>query len=1014
MIDYERLNNDINMLDLAERYTKLKRNGKGYRGTCPIHHGDNPSAFSVKDNHWHCYTRCGTGGGAVRFYMLAEGVDGIEAAKRLAQMYGLRLDDYGITEESIREEERRASIASVLGAAADFYAERLYSDAGKDALAYLHRRGLTDETIKAARLGWSDGSGLPAVLDAQDARALARQIGLLRADGRDFTANGGGGQAAPWGWIVMPHAYGGQVSYLSARAVELPDTERPNPGDKSRNLPGGKQVYWAVTDATDRRLIIVEGQMDALTLMQLGYNALALCGLTELSDVDMRRIRRYETLALGVDDDQAGRAKLGAMDSAITRLVNEMGPMTLVLTPPAKDWNAAVETLTSEHVERLLDEADTWLDLRLEQAANGRRAELDRRMAEIGALLAKLPEGSRMAYVTTAARQLGIGKTDVRRLITTAAQGSMNESGGLAAIRDGRLEFLGEPLGNFWAKIEREQVLDDGQNAPRVRYRIAGGLHTGERLPSVEIPAEEMPDMRWMPRHWGARVIPYVGRSQYHKLVRAMQEVSIPTLRRETVYEYTGWTMSGGRRAYLSASGALDVDKLDDTVQVDLGQNNLRHYHLPFPPTDNAQIQAAVSASLEFLSLAPLDVTAPLWAAMYAAPLTSVKSLNAVMWIYGTTQTGKSTITHLALTHFGAGFIDGHDYNAPMDWTSTATALEGGMFRVKDAPFVIDDFAPQFASKADSIRMHKKAHYVVRSVGNRSSRSRSSGDLSERVTRVPRGLVIATAENPLVGQSTVGRMIQVSVAAGTVFADRERLDAAQRLGQAGLYSQAMSLYLRWLMTHWETATARYATDVETASGAARSDKRMQNRLPDYFGVLSAAQRMALWAFHEMGVLSAMDASRMADDNDAAILGVIASQAQRVSMESPIHKFVTAIGSLLGRQRVYLAPRTGSNGYVPPERADLIGWYDPDEPERVYFDIETALAHAKDYWRGLDENLDIMPDALARQFQQAGLLLESSPGRTKVSKWVAGRNRWVLAVDGRRVEAEYQVSLKNEA
>ena len=54
---------------------------------------------------------------------------------------------------------------------------------------------------------------------------------------------------------------------------------------------------------------------------------------------------------------------------------------------------------------------------------------------------------------------------------------------------------------------------------------------------------------------------------------------------------------------------------------------------------------------------------------MYAAPLCPFKTLDAVIWVYGTTQTGKSTITHLALTHFGAGFIRGHAYRAPRDWT---------------------------------------------------------------------------------------------------------------------------------------------------------------------------------------------------------------------------------------------------------------------------------------------------------------------------------------------------------
>src|SRR5690606_24070425 len=163
---------------------------------------------------------------------------------------------------------------------------------------------------------------------------------------------------------------------------------------------------------------------------------------------------------------------------------------------------------------------------------------------------------------------------------------------------------------------------------------------------------------------------------------------------------------------FLTASGWLGEDGLNDQVRVDLGLNNLRHYAFP---KDECDPEEAVRATLEFLQLGPRKVTAPLWAAMYAAPLTSLRPLNAVISVYGTTQSGKSTLSHLALTHFGTGFVQGRDYHAPIDWTSTVTAIEAAMFLAKDVPLVIDDFAPQFSSLAEARAMHKKGHHVVRS-----------------------------------------------------------------------------------------------------------------------------------------------------------------------------------------------------------------------------------------------------------------------------------------------------------
>lgn len=94
-------------------------------------------------------------------------------------------------------------------------------------------------------------------------------------------------------------------------------------------------------------------------------------------------------------------------------------------------------------------------------------------------------------------------------------------------------------------------------------------------------------------------------------------------------------------------------------------------------------------------------------------------------------------------------------------------------------------------------------------MGNRFARSRSHADLSQQTTRFPRGLVLITAENPLVGQSIVGRVVYVPIAPGEVLPDGsetdkghgDRLSALQIQAQAGLLSQAMSLCVQYIAQH---------------------------------------------------------------------------------------------------------------------------------------------------------------------------------------------------------------------
>ena len=119
-----------------------------------------------------------------------------------------------------------------------------------------------------------------------------------------------------------------------------------------------------------------------------------------------------------------------------------------------------------------------------------------------------------------------------------------------------------------------------------------------------------------------------------------------------------------------------------------------------------------------------------------------------------------------------------------------------------------------------------------------------------------------------------------------------------------------------------------------------------------------------------------------------------------------------IAYLLVEGKVYLAPRTLDEEYQPPFNADQIGYYDSGADQKmIYLRTETSLARAKEYWRGLDENLDIMPDALRRQLRQVdGLLAQVGERQVEASKSCRGIKQRVLVVDIHKVEQMYGVSL----
>ena len=135
------------------------------------------------------------------------------------------------------------------------------------------------------------------------------------------------------------------------------------------------------------------------------------------------------------------------------------------------------------------------------------------------------------------------------------------------------------------------------------------------------------------------------------------------------------------------------------------------------------------------------------------------------VWLFGTTGSLKSTITALALCHFGR-----FSYNlpAPASWTSTtAYALRYKAFVCKDAPLWVDDYARQSTAAGEN-DLRKLAETLLREFGNQTGRSAGQADGSLRASHNPRGLVISTAEQLPPNPSIHPRLFAVEIHPGDI------------------------------------------------------------------------------------------------------------------------------------------------------------------------------------------------------------------------------------------------------
>lgn len=305
----------LGIQEVLAPYVKLTRAGKSLRGLCPFHKEKTPSFHVSPDRgSWHCFG-CGLGGDAFSFIEKIEGVDFKGALKILAEKAGVRIEYSGGgagKEQTSRQERLRAAMLR----AEQFYASQF---AGTEAEVYAKKRGLSEESIPAWRLGYAPDSWR-ALLEALTAEGFTTAellaAGLIKeTDGKPgtyydrfrnrlmFPIHDTVGRAVGFtGRTLSAPGPVGHDAASTAKYLNSPETELYR---KSEILFGMDVAKDAIR--TRGFTMLVEGQIDVLLAHQVGFtNAVALSG-TALSERHLGLMKRYsENLMLVLDADPAG------------------------------------------------------------------------------------------------------------------------------------------------------------------------------------------------------------------------------------------------------------------------------------------------------------------------------------------------------------------------------------------------------------------------------------------------------------------------------------------------------------------------------------------------------------------------------------------------------------------------------------------------------------------------------------------------------------------------------------
>jgi DNA primase len=409
---------------VVQRRVPLKKSGHDWKGLCPFHGEKTPSFYVVPDKKmWNCFG-CGAGGDVIKFVMQSENKSFRETVEQLASEFGVVLTPPD--PEEARRSARRAMLAEVNEKAAVFFERVLWEHPkGEIAREHLRKRGVSEETAKAWRLGYA-----PDKWDALcKSKALAGvDASLIEEAGLGIPRKKGGGLYDRFrGRLMIPIKESGRIVGFGGRLLEgqseakylnSPDTPLYT---KGLVLFGLERARQSIRDRRD--VLVVEGYFDVIGLHQGNVtNVVATCGtsLTE-KHVELLQKQGVEELIFLFDGDAAGeRAAQRASEIAAAQKI-----AARVLVPPnGEDPDEMVARMATSGFDEVLVNAKPSLEYLLDRALAkvGEKPSIEKRVSAVheikSLLLAPRDQLTRDMYLQKAAEKLQIGADLIRRAIS--------------------------------------------------------------------------------------------------------------------------------------------------------------------------------------------------------------------------------------------------------------------------------------------------------------------------------------------------------------------------------------------------------------------------------------------------------------------------------------------------------------------------------------------------------------------------------------------------------------------
>ena len=372
----EEIKDRCDIVDVIGSYIPLKRAGASFKAVCPFHNEKTPS-FNVSPDRqaFYCFG-CQKGGDVINFVMEIEGVDFVGGLRLLAQRNGIEIpdeDESGPGGEGRKPKvsrDRKDRLYELHEKLAGWYSKNLRSEVGRQAMAYVRGRALSDDMLVQFGIGYAPDSW-------EMTRNWGRQLGFSLEDmltAGILTVKEEGAPATSaydrfrnrlmfpvWNEQGRIVAFSGRTLAEDQGAKYINSPETPI-FEKSKILYGLNFSRQGIK--AEGAAVVCEGQIDVIACHEAGQtNAVAPQG-TAFTERQAWLLKRYtKNLILAFDADNAGiNAAMKSLASFLPAGLNAR----VVMLGDGEDPDSILRAQGADVLRQRLQESREFFDFLLD------------------------------------------------------------------------------------------------------------------------------------------------------------------------------------------------------------------------------------------------------------------------------------------------------------------------------------------------------------------------------------------------------------------------------------------------------------------------------------------------------------------------------------------------------------------------------------------------------------------------------------------------------------------------